>query len=221
MADEGLFGRQVQPAGACTRGDNERPGMNDLVSEVQLEGMFRQICRSQMSHAQLGAEAHCLLFHVFDQLRTLYPIRPAGEVLYQRGDGQLAARLVAFQNQWLEVGACSVDGSGEAGAAGTEDDSIACIVFRHMNSTSVNAPYRKRMQSAFSDTIEAMANLTLVYGMRLLPADEIAAVGDAPVTLNNGNEAHVTMHILEGSREQIEAQLRMSIDAFFDFYPEI
>lgn len=65
-----------------------------------------------------------------------------------------------------------------------------------------------------------MANLTLVYGMRLLPADELAKVDDAPVQLKNGNEAHVTMHILEGSREQIEAQLRHSIDAFFDFYPE-
>ena len=74
---------------------------------------------------------------------------------------------------------------------------------------------------AFGETIDAMANLTLVYGMRLLPADEIAAVGDAPVTLKNGNQAHVTLHVLEGSREQIEAQLRMSIDAFFDFYPEI
>lgn len=72
-----------------------------------------------------------------------------------------------------------------------------------------------------SETIETMANLTLVYGMRLLPADEIASVGEAPVTLKNGNEAHVTLHVLEGSREQIEAQLRMSIDAFFDFYPEI
>ncbi len=66
-----------------------------------------------------------------------------------------------------------------------------------------------------------MANLTLVYGMRLLPADEITSVGDAPVTLKNGNEARVTMHVLEGSREQIEAQLRLSLDAFFDFYPEI
>jgi hypothetical protein len=74
---------------------------------------------------------------------------------------------------------------------------------------------------ALSETIDAMANLTLVYGMRLLPADEIASVGEAPVTLKNGNEAHVTLHVLEGSREQIEAQLRMSIDAFFDFYPEI
>ncbi len=66
-----------------------------------------------------------------------------------------------------------------------------------------------------------MANLTLVYGMRLLPADEIAGVSDAPVMLKNGNEARVTMHILEGSREQIEAQLRQSIEAFFDFFPEI
>src|SRR5665213_2229808 len=68
---------------------------------------------------------------------------------------------------------------------------------------------------------ERMANLTLVYGMRLLPADEVASVGEAPVNLKNGNQAHVTMHVLEGSREQIEAQLRHSIDAFFDFYPEI
>ena len=57
--------------------------------------------------------------------------------------------------------------------------------------------------------------------MRLLPADEIVAVGEAPVTQKNGNEAHVTMHVLEGSREEIEAQLRRSLDAFFDFYPEI
>jgi len=66
-----------------------------------------------------------------------------------------------------------------------------------------------------------MANLTLVYGLRLLPADEIQEVGEAPIQLKNGNAARVTMHILEGSREQIEAQLRQSIDAFFDFFPEI
>ncbi len=66
-----------------------------------------------------------------------------------------------------------------------------------------------------------MADLVLVYGLRLLPADEIASVRPAPIVLNNGHDAQVTMHILEGSRERIEAQLRHSIDAFFDFYPEI
>ena len=66
-----------------------------------------------------------------------------------------------------------------------------------------------------------MANLVLVYGLRLLPADEIVSVGEAPVELKNGNQARVTMHVLEGSKEDIERQLRTSLDAFFDFYPEI
>ncbi len=66
-----------------------------------------------------------------------------------------------------------------------------------------------------------MANLTLVYGLRLLPADEIVEVGEAPVKLKNGRDAHVTMHVLEGSKEEIEKQLRTSLEAFFDIYPEI
>ena len=66
-----------------------------------------------------------------------------------------------------------------------------------------------------------MANLTLIYGMRLLPEGEVAEIHDATLKLANGHEAHVTMHVLEGSREQIEQQLKQSLDAFFDFYPEI
>ena len=66
-----------------------------------------------------------------------------------------------------------------------------------------------------------MANLMLVYGMRLLPSEEVVEVGEASVTLKGGRSARVTMHILEGSKEDIEKQLRASVDAFFDFYPEI
>jgi hypothetical protein len=66
-----------------------------------------------------------------------------------------------------------------------------------------------------------MANLTLVYGLRLLPSDEVAEVGDEIIKLKNGREARVTMHILEGGKEEIEKQLRTSLTAFFDFYPEI
>ena len=66
-----------------------------------------------------------------------------------------------------------------------------------------------------------MAKLALVYGLRLLPLDEIVELGDAPVTLKNGRAARVTMHLLDGSKEEIEKQLRSSIDAFFEFYPEI
>jgi hypothetical protein len=66
-----------------------------------------------------------------------------------------------------------------------------------------------------------MANLTLIYGLRLLPSGELQEVGGATLKLKNGREAHVTMHTLEGSKEEIEKQLKTSLDAFFDFYPEI
>ena len=57
--------------------------------------------------------------------------------------------------------------------------------------------------------------------MRLLPSEDVAEVGDAPVKLTNGREAHVAMHVLEGSKEEIEKQLRTSLEAFFELYPEI
>jgi hypothetical protein len=66
-----------------------------------------------------------------------------------------------------------------------------------------------------------MANLMLVYGLRLLPSDEVAEVGTATIKLNNGRDAHVTMHTLEGSKAEIEKQLKTSLAAFFDIYPEI
>jgi len=66
-----------------------------------------------------------------------------------------------------------------------------------------------------------MAKLALVYGMRLLPSDEIDTVGDAEIRLKSGKTAHVTMHLLEGGEKEIRAQLEQSLDAFFEFYPEI
>lgn len=66
-----------------------------------------------------------------------------------------------------------------------------------------------------------MANLVLVYGMRLLPAEEIEEVGEAIIKLKNGRTARVTMHVLEGSKQSIESQLQTSTEAFFDMYPEI
>jgi hypothetical protein len=57
--------------------------------------------------------------------------------------------------------------------------------------------------------------------MRLLPADEIESVGDAPIELKSGKQAHVTMHLIEGGEKQIRERLMQSLDAFFEFYPEL
>ena len=66
-----------------------------------------------------------------------------------------------------------------------------------------------------------MAKLALVYGMRLFPAEELDELGEATITLKDGRTSRVTMHLIEGSKEQIEETLSQSVEAFFEMYPEI
>lgn len=66
-----------------------------------------------------------------------------------------------------------------------------------------------------------MAKLALIYGMRLLPLDDLGEVKEATVVLKNGKSARITMHLIEGSKEEIESTFHQSIEAFFDMYPEI
>jgi hypothetical protein len=67
-----------------------------------------------------------------------------------------------------------------------------------------------------------MARLAIVYGLRLLPYDDLESFENATIHLKNGKTASVTMHVIEGeSEEGIKRQLSASLDAFFEFYPEI
>jgi hypothetical protein len=66
-----------------------------------------------------------------------------------------------------------------------------------------------------------MAKLALIYGMRLLPEEDLGEVKDATVVLKSGRTARVTMHLIEGSKEEIQATFQQSAEAFFDMYPEI
>ena len=66
-----------------------------------------------------------------------------------------------------------------------------------------------------------MAKLALVYGMRLFPAEDLGEVSEAVIALKDGRVSRVTMHLIEGSKEQIEETLQQSVEAFFDLYPEI
>lgn len=99
--------------------------------------------------------------------------------------------------------------------------------YQRLLAVADHVPFRGLLPYSFRTALHSlaynlsMANLTLVYGLRLLPADEVAEVGDATVRLKNGRDARVTMHILEGGKEEIEKQLKTSLAAFFDFYPEI
>ena len=56
----------------------------------------------------------------------------------------------------------------------------------------------------------------LVYGLRIFDANEVAAVDDAKVRLADGGSGRITMHLIEGTRQQIRRQLMRSLDAFFE-----
>ena len=60
---------------------------------------------------------------------------------------------------------------------------------------------------------------TLCYGMRL---DKGTAPErrhpHVPVTLPDGSEASMSLHVINGTVEEIKAQLIESIDAFFEIY---
>ena len=45
-----------------------------------------------------------------------------------------------------------------------------------------------------------MAKLALVYGMRLFPAEDVGEVSEAVITLKDGRESRVTMHLIECGR---------------------
>jgi len=66
-----------------------------------------------------------------------------------------------------------------------------------------------------------MAKLALVYGMRLFPAEDVAEVQEATLKLQDGRTARITLHLIEGSKEEIQETLNQSVAAFFDLYPEI
>ena len=67
---------------------------------------------------------------------------------------------------------------------------------------------------------EPVRTFSLVYGMDLRPAHEVDAVSDAQLTLTDGSTEPITMHLIEGTREQIKAMLLQSVDAFFELHDE-
>jgi hypothetical protein len=139
---------------------------------------------------------------------------------------------MTLQNQWFQCCPARVDGRREPGATRAKNYRVAylCHSVFHVDCIRCrppSAPTARHLSTvvytlwAAADMMMHMANLTLIYGLRLLPEGEVIGIQDATLKLSNGHEAHVTMHSIEGSREEIETQLRRSLDAFFDFYPEI
>ena len=62
---------------------------------------------------------------------------------------------------------------------------------------------------------------TLTYGMRLDPgtgAEE--AHPHMPIILPDGSTGNITLHVINGTPEEIKARLLESVDAFFEIHAE-
>ncbi len=99
MADEFLLVRQAQPPRRSATGDDQRLRVYLMLAEMQQKRPLAQVGAGQVRHAIFRAEAFRLLAHVLDQLRPHDPFGKAGEILHQRGERELAAGLVALDQQ--------------------------------------------------------------------------------------------------------------------------
>ena len=66
-----------------------------------------------------------LFLHVFDEVGAVDAFGEAREILYEGGEGKLAAGFVTADYQGFQIGASGIDGCGVAGAAGADDDDVA------------------------------------------------------------------------------------------------
>ncbi len=138
MADQFFFAREAEPARGGAAGDDQRlrfrPGIVELYPQVALGGL-------EIRHRRVGetrAETLGLRLHGHDQFRPVDALREAGKILHQRGRRKLPARLVAFEHERGEIRARGVDGGGEPGAAGADDDDF----FHRSGRWSKRAPAR-------------------------------------------------------------------------------
>ena len=72
------------------------------------KGTLFQIGADYVPQLILRAKSSRLLAHVLDQLGSLDAFGKSRKIFHQRGERELPSGLMAFDHQWLQVGASGV-----------------------------------------------------------------------------------------------------------------
>jgi hypothetical protein len=64
-----------------------------------------------------------------------------------------------------------------------------------------------------------MARYTLVYGVRLVAEGSLVGADEARLKLEDGSQAGLTLHTIDGTIPQLRRALDRSLDAFFELLP--
>ena len=117
MADQRLLIRQSQPTCRRSAGNNERLRLDRIFAHLKRERTFAEVRRSHMRQFVFGAKTLRLAAHIGNQLWALNSVRKSGKIFHQRGQRKLAAGLVPFQYQRIQLCPCRVKRGGVPGAA--------------------------------------------------------------------------------------------------------
>ncbi len=126
--------RAVLPEAMITAGTVYSPAL-----VVTLKGCDAQVDGGDGLGLDHRAETLGLGLELLHQLGPLDPVGEAGVVLDLGGDGQLAARLLALEQEVGDVGAAEVQAGGVAGGAGADDDDLEVLVLAHFRACSLVA----------------------------------------------------------------------------------
>ena len=78
----------------------------------------------ERSELEPRAEFFGLCLHAHDEVRAIDALGEAGEIFHCGGGGELSTGLFALQHEGRERSAPGVNGRGESGAAGADDDNF-------------------------------------------------------------------------------------------------
>ena len=165
MADQLLLMRQPEPPCRSSAGNDQRLRVHLLFAQVQQKRPLAEIGAGEVGHAVFGAEPLRLFSHVLYQLRAQNTLRKAGKILDQRGQGELAAGLVALYHQRFQVGARRVQCGSVSGAAGSDDDDFASFAHSSCESQNLDGRFQIWMQGVDDDYFFFCAGL--LAGLRM------------------------------------------------------
>src|SRR3954463_5458847 len=127
MANQCLLIWESQPSRGSAASDDEGFGLHHVLTDLESERTLAEVCSSHMRQSVFRTEALGLAPHVRDQLRPLNSFRKSWEVFYEGGQRKLAAGLVPFQHQGIQLCARGVKRCCVPGATRSDDDNISCI----------------------------------------------------------------------------------------------
>src|SRR5580698_7345229 len=165
VTDQRLLTGQAEPARARAGSNNQRACMNLTGRCLKLDGMRTELDLREMRQLEGCAKPLCLFLHVLDQLGALNALGPAGKILDKRGDGELAAGLVAFQNQRVQSSAACVDGRRKPGAAGAQNYRIANVCHQSIPIPILDAAVGNTTTGADADSTERRRQECRAFGL--------------------------------------------------------